>query len=153
MSSSVSVLFHTSFPPQLLDENHPVLVIYFVGVSFKLVSFSSDAMQAFSGLQLGSTQPWNISVWSSHSRKPRTLAGSWLRPLAEAFKSESNRSSCYFFCLSASTGLVAQGGPDFQDFESWEATRGKHRGFEFVIPNASCLWVSQWAHKSQTILR
>lgn len=62
MSSSVFVLFHTSFPPQLLDENHPVLVIYFVGVSFKLVSFSRDATQAFSGLQLGSTQTRNISV-------------------------------------------------------------------------------------------
>lgn len=57
MSSSVSVLFHTSFPPQLLEENHPVLVIYFAGVSFKFVSFSKDVTQAFSGLQLGSTQP------------------------------------------------------------------------------------------------
>lgn len=41
------MLFHTSFPPKLLDENHPVLMIYFVGVSFKWVSFSGDATQAF----------------------------------------------------------------------------------------------------------
>lgn len=97
MSSSVSVLFHTSFPSPTLG--WLIRSWWFTLWEFlsKLVSFSGDATQALSGLQLGSTQPWNISVWSSHSRKPKALAGSDRRPLAQAFRCEGNRSSCWVF--------------------------------------------------------
>lgn len=118
MSSSESMLFHTSFPPQLLDANHRSW--WFTLWEFPSSEFPSlgIATQAFSGLQLGSTQPWNISVCSSHSRKPKILAANWLWvPLAQAFKCEANRSNCYAFCHSVSASLVVRRGPDCQGWD------------------------------------
>lgn len=108
MSSSVSVLFHTSFPSPTLgwkpSSPGDLLCVSFFQVSLLLEGCHASIFRAPAGEHPASKHQCVIKSFKKAKGLGKDLA---VRPLAVALEAEGNRGSCYFFCFSDSPGSGA----------------------------------------------